>query len=560
MKIKNSLIVFAVAALMPLAIMVTQAAEVYDGTFPQGVDRPILTPVPGVEPRINGASVFGVRPGSPFLFQIPATGQRPLRYTVKNLPKGLNVNIDTGLISGTAPLQEGTYPVAFEAENVHGKSERFFNIIAGDTIALTPPMGWNSWYAQSEAVSDASIRKMADAMEHFGLAQHGWSFINIDDCWSGERDAKTKAIQGNAKFPDMKGLADYIHSKGLKLGIYSTPWMSTFAGYIGGTANNEAGDYSEYYIPEAERLNVGQYFGRVPNGRNLGLYTLGSHWFIDRDAKQFAEWGVDMVKYDWRELTLVKGSNGKYIEVTGKSTDKTEAFTKRVYDDFRAVNRDIIISLSPVHTLAEDEFAPKYSNMWRLTKDIKAEWRFLKAPFDSSMVHRFSLTRPGSYGDLDMLQVGMLGTPNRANTTFRPSPLTAAEQYFQVSLWCLLNQPLLLSCDLTQLHAFTLNLITNDEVIAVDQDALGKAGTRVRNETDSYEIWSKPLADGSIAVGLFNLSTTSQVISLNAQELGLNGAYKIRDLWRQKDIATLGADFSAKVEPHGVVLVKIFKK
>lgn len=548
--------------LLILAILITASAEVppYDATFPNGVEKPILTPKTGAKPRLNGATIFGVRPGMPFLYQIHASGRKPLKYSIKNLPAGISVNPNTGLMTGTAPMTEGETSITLSVENSLGKAEKNFQIVVGNTISLTPPMGWNSWYAQSEAVSDESIRKVADAMDHFGLTEHGWTFVNIDDCWSGERNPVTKAIQGNSKFPDMKSLADHVHSKGLKIGTYSTAWMSTFAGYIGGTGPDKSGSSSRFYIPEKDRLNIAQFFGRCPNGLKIGLWKVGPSWFIDRDARQFAEWGIDMVKYDWVEQSLVLDNKGLYEVDKSKPRMKTEAVTKRLFNDLRSVNRDIIISLSPKHTTEEDLFVTPYCNQWRLTHDIKATWECVKAPFEETLVKRLALTKPGCYGDLDMLQVGMLGHPNRANATFNPSPLTAAEQYFQVSLWCLLHQPLLLSCDITQLDPFTLNLITNDEVLAVDQDSLGKAGTRVKNEKDSYEVWKKPMEDGSMAIGLFNLSNQKQIISVTPEELGLRGSQKLRDLWRQKEIGVMGKRFSAKVDPHGVVLLKVIKE
>lgn len=534
-----------------------EAARVYDATFAPGADKALLTPPAGMEPRINGAQVFGVRPGKPFLFQVAATGMKPLRYAAEGLPGGLAIDPATGLISGRAPAKAGECRVKLAVSNPHATASRELRIVVGDTLCLTPPMGWNSWYAHSEAVSDASIRKMADAVARFGLVEHGWTYINIDDCWTGERDPQTKAIRGNVKFPDMNALSAYIHGKGLKLGVYSTTWMSTYAGYIGGSAPNPQGDYSASYLPEAQRLNPAQYFGRYPGGIRKGLCTIGEAWMIDRDARQFAEWGVDYVKYDWKEWSLVKNQAGAFAPAKGKSEDKSEAVTKRFHDDFRAVDRDIVISLSPRHSAAEDQFVGKYANLWRLTEDIHADWKRIKAPFEAPLVDRFKLTRPGAYGDLDMLQIGMLGQPNNANTVFKPSPLTGAEQYFQVSLWAMLQQPLLLSCDLTQLDPFTLNLITNDEVLAVDQDALGKAGTRVRHEPGSFEIWRKPLADGSLAVGLFNLADQAQAITVSRAELGLRGGATLRDLWRQQDLGPLGSAFAAKVAPHGVVLLRL---
>jgi alpha-galactosidase len=177
------------------------------------------------------------------------------------------------------------------------------------------------------------------------------------------------------------------------------------------------------------------------------------------------------------------------------------------------------------------------------------------APFHDGLVRRLALTRPGSYGDLDMLQIGPLGRPNRAEVVFRPSPLKAAEQYHQVTLWCLLTQPLLLSCNIPTMDDFDLNLVTNHEVLGVNQDALCKQGVRVKNKENSFEVWAKDLADGGKAVGLFNISGNDQVLAVTAQELGIKGT--IRDLWRQKDIGVLEDSFSANVSAHGVVFVKI---
>ena len=535
-------------------------ASIYDGTFPAGVAKPVLTPAPAAQPLINGAAIFGVRPGKPVLYKIAATGQAPLLYSAQGLPPGVTLDPRTGLISGRAPTTAGRIPVSLTVSNALGEAHRLLDLVVGNEFCLTPPLAWNSWYAQSEAVSDASIRRMADAMAAAGLVDHGWSYINIDDCWSGVRHPQTKAIQGNEKFPDMAGLTAYIHGKGMKCGIYNTPWMSTYAGYIGGSADSEEADYSKYYLPQSERNSPGQYFGRYPRGIELGICSIGKQWLVDRDAKQFAEWGFDYVKYDWKEWTLVKDDKGVMTPAADKPVHKTEAVTKRFYDDFRAVDRDIVISLSPDHSANEDSMVTQYTNLWRLTHDILATWEHLKAPFAEEIIPRYKHTRPGHYGDLDMLQIGNLGTPNRVNTVFEPSPLTGAEQYLQVSLWCLLSQPMLLSCDLASLDAFTLNLITNDEVLALNQDALVIAAHRVAHVAGVWEVWQKPLADGSTAVGLFNLADEAQVISVSDEQLGLSGARVVRDLWRQKDIGALAGVFSAKVEPHGVVLVGIRQK
>ncbi len=534
-----------------LAVDAVSSPPVYDARIH---GREILTPAAPREPRFAGAKIFGVRPGKPVFFRVSATGEKPLRFSASGLPDGVSIDPASGWITGRAPNDVRDFVVTLIAENGHGRTTRELTLRVGDTIALTPPMGWNSWYVHSEGVSDAAIRETAIAMEEKGLTAHGWTYLNIDDCWMGERDPVTKAIQPNAKFGDMKALAAFVNARGLKLGIYSTPWMSTYAGYIGGTAPNDDGDYSAFYLPKDQRQNPHQVFGRYPNGIRKGLARIGPAWFVDRDARQFAEWGIDYVKYDWKEWTLIETDKG-WTPDESKPQHKTAAsgITQRLYDDFRAVDRDILISLSPDHNEAEDAFVPRYSHLRRLTGDIRAEWRYLTAPFE--METRLQLTRPGHYGDLDMLQIGPLGRPNRAEVTFKPSPLTPAEQYFQVTLWTILTQPLLLSCHVPTMDAFDLNLVTNDEVLAVNQDALCRQGYRIAHERGVWEIWAKDLADGAKAIALFNLSNADRVLTIDAAQLGHSGT--LRDLWRQKDIGQLGDKFSAQISPHGAALFKL---
>lgn len=478
-------------------------------------------------------------------------------FSASGLPAGVMIDPSTGWITGRAPATAGDVAVALEARNARGADCRVFTLRVGDTICLTPPLGWNSWYVHSEGVSDSAIRETAAALAERGLAEHGWTYVNIDDCWMGERDPSTGAIRPNAKFGDMKSLADFVAGKGLKLGLYSTPWMSTYAGYIGGSAPNEAGDYSSFYLPAVERQNPHQLFGRYPNGIRKGLARVGPVWRVDRDARQFTAWGIDYVKYDWKDWTLAPGADG-FAPRTDQPQDKLEATARRVHDDFRAVDRDIVISFSPDHSPAEELFVPRYCNLWRLTHDITAKWERIVAPFAIDEA-RLRLTRPGHYGDLDMLQIGPMGKPNRAEVVFTPSPLRPAEQYFQVTLWCLLTQPLLLSCHVPTMDEFDLNLVTNDEVLAVDQDPLCRQGRRLAHEPGSYEIWAKELADGAQAVALFNLADRDQTLVVTREQLGLAGGI-VRDLWRQKDLGLLGAQFSAQVSPHGVVFVKVSPK
>ena len=517
--------------------------------------KEILTPASKDEPRINGASVFGVRPGKPLFYRVAVSGQKPCTHAAEGLPGGITIDANTGWITGRAPREKGDYEITLFAENSKGRSTKGFTLRVGETICLTPPMGWNSWYVHSEGVSEKAIREMATSMEEKGLDQFGWTFINIDDCWMGERDPETRAIQANDKFGDMLAMVDFVNSKGFKMGIYSTTWMSTFAGYIGGTAPNPEGDYTGYYLPEEEMINPSQFFGRHPSSTRRGIAQVGPYWFVDRDAKQFAEWGIDYVKYDWVETPLKKDENGIYQRDRSIRIRKSDSITARFYNDFRSLDRDIVISLSPSHNPEEDELVTGYCNLWRLTKDIKARWEDLTRAFSSELVDRYPLTRPGLYGDLDMLQIGPLGKPNRAEKEFKPSPLTPAEQYFQVTLWSILSQPLLLSCNIPTMDEFDLNLVKNSEVLAINQDPLVSQGYRVEHMEGRYEIWAKDLADGGKAVALFNLSDEEEDISISAEKLGMKG--KVRDLWRQKDIGKLKSVFTVKVSPHGTGFFKV---
>ena len=202
----------------------------------------ILTPKAPDTPRINGPKVTGATPGADFLYRIPATGVRPMTFAAEGLPKGLRLDEATGIITGKV-RKAGTYIVTLKAENALGSNEKVIRIVIGDKVALTPPLGWNSWNCWGNSVSQELMESSAKAMVESGLADYGWSYINIDDGWQGVRGGEHKAIMPNSKFPDMKALGDYIHSLGLKFGIYSTPWVSTYASHIGSSCDNPEGTY-----------------------------------------------------------------------------------------------------------------------------------------------------------------------------------------------------------------------------------------------------------------------------------------------------------------------------
>lgn len=487
---------------------------------PIGEGEYILTPPPGDAPAIHGPDRFGVRPGSPFHYTIPTTGKRPMEFSVRNLPDGLNVDPAEGLITGTiADRAERTYPVKFVAKNEAGVAEKEFEIVQGRAICLTPPLGWNSWNCWTNRVDQEKVLATAEAMVRKGLINHGWTYVNIDDTWQGERGGTGNAIQPNEKFPDMKGLCDAIHAMGLKVGIYSTPWITSYAIYCGGSSDNENGAWSS----------------QIPDGWSHGKFK-----FDARDVAQWAEWGMDYLKYDWRPND-------------GEST-------RRMAGALDAAGRDIVYSLSNSAPIGLGPLLLDEVNAYRTTGDIRDTWSMGKGdPTDLVGIYDIwefheswaGFTRPGHFPDPDMLVVGKVGWDGHP----QPTKLTPDEQYTHISLWCLWSAPLLIGCPIEEMSDFTLGLLTNSEVLSVNQDSLCVMGRTTKNGT--ARIVTKPLKDGSIAVGLFNTGDEPQRVDAGWDVLGVSGRKRVRDLWRQKDIGGFEGHFAAMVPPHGVVLVRL---
>jgi len=482
----------------------------------------ILTPKPGPEPRINGPKLFGVRPDHPILFTVPVTGDRPMKFKARSLPKGVNFDGVTGRLSGSID-KPGTYHIKIIAKNDAGKAKRSFKIVVGENIVLTPPMGWNSWNIYAVKVTEDLLLANAKAMVTSGLIDHGWSYMNIDDVWQGARGGEFHAIQSNPEtFPDMQKASNEIHALGLKMGIYSTPWVESYGHHVGGSANNPEGSF------EKTKENV-------PRNKKLYPYKIGDYTFVDQDVKQWAAWGVDYLKYDWSPIELPE--------------------TKKMSDALRASSRDIVFSLSNSTPFASIGDLSKVSNTWRTGGDIRDSWKSLK-PRLFSQDKWEPYAGPGHWNDPDMMVVGVVGW----GKDYHPSNLTADEQYTHVSAWCLMSVPLLLGCDLTKLDAFTLSLLTNDEVLAVNQDALGKQATVISRQGEAG-VMAKDLEDGSKAVGLFNPGDEgAKQVVLNWTDLKITGKYIVRDLWRQKDLGTFDGEFKADVAQHGVVMISLRKK
>ena len=452
-----------------------------------------------------------------------------MTFAVDGLPAGLQFDAQSGRITGKLD-KEGEYVVTLHAKNALGQAERKLKIVCGPQIGLTPAMGWNSWNCFANAVTEERIKAAADAMVNSGLINHGWTYINIDDFWQVHRDSQDKTLQGphraadgrilpNPRFPDMKALTDYVHDKGLKIGIYSSPGPWTCGGCVG-SFDHEL-----------------------------------------QDAQQYAEWGFDYLKYDWcsysPNLETNRGSTNwnpnSVRNLSGTPNDRAKLMLpyKLMQEALLKQPRDILYSLCQYGTGNVWEWGTEVGgNSWRTTGDINDSWGSM-ANIGFRQAGHEKYAGPGHFNDPDMLVVGKVGWGR-----LHPTRLTPNEQYTHISLWCLLASPLLIGCDMTQLDDFTLGLLTNDEVLDVNQDPLGRQAARV-TQNGMLEVWAKDLEDGSKAVGLFNRGSGEETVTANWADLGLSGEQTVRDLWRQKDLGKFTGQFQAKVGRHGVVLVKI---
>jgi alpha-galactosidase len=362
------------------------------------------------------------------------------------------------------------------------------NAFAQDSmLARTPPMGWNSWNHFACEVSDAVIRAQADALVTGGMKSVGYTYIIIDDCWQGTRDA-AGFIRPNAKFPDMKALADYVHSKGLKIGIYSSPGPKTCGGFEGSFGHEE------------------------------------------QDAHTYAAWGMDYLKYD---LCSYDGMG-----------DQLAAY-KKMGDALKNTGRPMVYALCQYGMQKGWEWGASVGgNLWRTDDDIRDEYYIMaELGFGQNGLEQFA--GPGHWNDPDMLEIGNGG-------------MTTDEYRTHMSLWCILAAPLIAGNNLAAMDAETQELLTNPEVIAIDQDTLGIQGHRIKQE-GPVEVWAKPLKDGSTAVGLFNRGWGAMPVTVGFRDIGLGRSASVRDVWARKDLGSFQDKYIAAVPQHGVVMILVKK-
>jgi len=355
-------------------------------------------------------------------------------------------------------------------------------------LAATPPMGWNSWNHFACKVSDAVVRAAADAIATNGMKKAGYIYVNIDDCWQGRRDTKG-VIHPNTKFPDMKALAEYIHGKGLKFGIYSSPGPKTCAGYAGSYEREE------------------------------------------QDAATYAAWGVDYLKYDWCSAAEVY-----------KAEEMQDVY-KKMHDALLKAGRPIVFSLCQYGLRKVWEWGASVGgNSWRTTDDITDDYdhMYFNARSEDGLE---KYAGPGHWNDPDMLEIGN-------------GHMTHDEYVTHMSMWCMLAAPLLAGNDLARMKPETLAILTNPEVIAIDQDPKGLQAHVVWQE-GPFEIWAKPLANGSTAALLINRGEDTENITLHFKDAGVFGSKKVRNLWDHKDLGQFTNSFAADVVRHGVVFVTL---
>jgi len=389
-------------------------------------------------------------------------------------------------------------------------------------LAATPPMGWSTWNYFHHDISDTLIRAQADAMVSSGMRDAGYVYINIDGGWEGYRDANG-VLHPNKDFPDMKALGDYIHSRGLKFGIYSGPGPGTCAG------------------------------------------APASYGYEAQDARMFASWGVDFVKYDlcsFREIMAKESGADPDLEVQPKMNinfaqvmaqqpaavvEKSDEIMKAAYEKMHqailASGRPMMYSLCQYGYAKVWQWGPKVGgNLWRTSSDVSDNYASVtENGFREAGLARYA--GPGHWNDPDILEVGngkMSGDESRTN----------------FSLWAILAAPLIAGNDLANMTAETKSILLNKEVIAVDQDPLGKQGDRAYGE-GPLQVWTKPLSGGDLAVALFNGIDSPTKMTLRLADVGWHGSADARDLWAHKDIGAIGEDYSVMVPGHGVTMLRL---
>jgi alpha-galactosidase len=517
-----------------------RSAKVYDARTD---DLEILTPLASKAPRINGPRVYGTRPGKKFIYRIPCQGERPMIFEVKGLPEGLVLDSTKGILTGQVPEFVVDYEMTFNASNNHGSDSRRFTLVVGDKLALTPPTGWNHWGGHLSNVSAEIIMDAADLFNEKGLADVGFRYISIDDCWmrmskeayeeimepekgqwyrSRHKEMDYEAVVGNTRdpdgnilsnsnFPDMKALADHIHKYGLKAGIYSGPGELT-----------------------CQKMEASA-------GHEL------------QDVEQYARWGYDLLKYDQCSAgAILKERRKDSPDYHQRELWKPMALFASVQD------RNILFNLCQYGLQEPWTWAPDLGiQSWRIGGDLNhnVDSYFKQALWIATDLREYS--KPGHWNDPDFIYIDQLGNHMDQFAPSKPSVLSSNQRYQYVTLWSIICAPFFFSCDIHKIDEFTLSLLTNADVLNINQDELGHVAEVILDKANET-VLVKNMADGSKVLALFNRSDVEElVIRVNWLEIGEEGILEVSDVWRQQAVGNRKEGISVRLSPNGVAMLRV---
>jgi len=490
-------------------------------------------------PQINGPRLFGARPDKIFIYPVPVSGAQPIQMEAKGLPATVQFDTQTGIITGKIHIP-GNYPIKLTVKNKFGKTTRVFSLVIGDRLALTPPMGWSSWYSYGRNVTQKQIELTAKLMKEKGLQQLGWTLLEVDDPWANQ-PAKNNPVWAELKtrpdnkvyhyyegpdnlttrqgaprdgsgnlvpssfFPNLKGMTETLHRQGFKAGIYSSPGPLTCGG-AAGSYNHEL-----------------------------------------QDAKFWSDMGFDYLKYDWCSYG-----------VFAKDTSRAEYIKpyKLMAGALQQQQRDIIFSLCQYGMGNVWEWGNEAGGqLWRTEQDIRDNWSSIHNAM-KKLADKAAYVKPGNWNDPDILQIGTIGG-NDEDGKKRANHLSAEEQKTHFSMWCMLSAPLLIGANMEDIDEATLRLLQSQEMIAVDQDALGKAAKRLKVMDNQLEIWQKPMEDGSFIIALLNASDTTITSNVNILNFELpHLPATITDLWAKQTAHFPEGDIPVNIPSHGIVILK----
>ena len=547
----------------PLALSLLLAANLSLLAAPGGSGEPLMpfetqliaAAQPAVAPQFNGPFIVGVRPGTPLVYALAVTGEAPLNYSVRRLPAGLTLEPKTGVISG-ALSAAGTYQFEATAKNTHGKASAKITLVVGDTLALTPPLGWNSYDAFGDSVTEAETLANADWFKQH-LQPAGWDTIVIDFRWYDPQptgndwllnktrvgaalaaDEYGRLLPAPNRFPSaakgggFKALADRLHAQGLKFGIHvmrGIPRQAVLAkSPILGTS-----------FTAADAANTGDKCSWCPDMFGVVSNAAGQAWY-DSCAKLWSEWGVDYIKVD----DLSQPYHTAEIEMVSRA--------------IKQYGHSIVFSTSPGETpVNQGAHIAAQANLWRISGDFWDNWQKLDNQF--KLFYRWrDIGGPGHWPDGDMIPLGHLSIRSGMGGKDHWTHFNRAEQLTLMSLWALTPSPLILGMNLPDNDDWTTALLTNPEVLAVNQDVAGHKAQHCDHVATTCEVWSKELADGSVAAGFFNRTKVPLTVQVPWSQLGFEKAPRVRDLWLRKDLPRSGT-LDATIPPHSAILLQVTK-